>query len=274
VLESLHDNVALHWCRKFLVFDKVPTQAEIQELRRDTKKFNQVARGPKWVKMWTEKRQAYTEYCKTLTAMKEEKHPALFNVELVFLEDFGHLFGTVREAFQGETSVSTPYVLVTQHDLKLARTFVAADVQRVLEALSGSAKYIVLNRDANSGDRSLRHFRIENETERSDTDAGPLLTAICGFSDQTHFARTDWYKAEVIEEITKMLGGDEQLTCMEHILHEPWKERPSDGKFLYGGLNDGPYVHDFIHGMQVLDEHGRLTGLPSMPSRTVGVNRR
>lgn len=267
-LESLQANLAFHWCRKLLVFDSVPSQADIQSLRRDQKRFSEIARGHKWLKLWVEKRSAYAEYCTTLKAMKAANHPALFNVELIFLHEFGHLFGTVKKAFQ---HISTPYVFMTQHDLRLAGRFVAKDVQRVLDVLSEDdfANYIILNRDVNSGSRTCHYFTKKDEVSTAG-DGSPLditLTQISGFSDQAHFARADWYRREVLDSIEALLGNEDQLTCMEHVLHEPWKEKHPDGLFLYGGTHDGPFVYDFVHGVQVMDEHGRIEALPSMPTR-------
>merc|ERR1740130_2654176 len=122
----------------------------------------------------------------------------------------------------------------------------------ILDALnSGIAKYIVLNRDVNSAERTYRHFRAvaERSVRDSSSDSSGLsLTAVSGFSDQAHFARVDWYNEKVVEGIMEILDGKEQRTCMEHVLHEPWKQGEWDGTFLYGALSDGPFVYDFIHG--------------------------
>ena len=111
-LASLQDNVVLHWCRKLLVFDKVPSQNEIRDMRKDPGAYENIVKGDKWAKLWIEKHQAYLEYCTTLRMMKKENHPALFNVELIFLQEFGHLFGTVRKAFE---YVNTRFVLSLIH---------------------------------------------------------------------------------------------------------------------------------------------------------------
>ena len=79
-LESLETNLALRWCRKELVFDKV-------------------CRGGKWEQMWNDGRESYDEYKTALQSMKDDDHPALHNRELVLLEEFGHLFGTVKRGF-------------------------------------------------------------------------------------------------------------------------------------------------------------------------------
>jgi len=273
VLEGLQANLGFHWCRKVLVFDAVPTPAEMLQMRSDANTFRDIVRGGKWIRMWNDKRCAYKEYCETLRSMKQANHPALFNVELVFLEEFGHLLGTVRSAL---ALVTTPYVFITQHDLSLAARFVAADVQRVLDALkSGVANYILLNRDVNSSARTSAYLDFHKENSVGgdapihEDSSSIVLTAISGFSDQAHFARTDWYRTEVLDGIAELLDGREQRTCMEHVLHEPWKKRGCTGTFLFGASSDGPFVFDCVHGMQVLDRHGRMTGLPSMPSRRV-----
>lgn len=266
-LESLQANVALRWCRKILVFDRVPSRGELEALKRNRKAYCDDVKGLKWEKLWSEKREAYDEYCETLRSMQEAGHPAMFKVELVFLEKFGHLFGTVKQALE---MVATSYILVTQHDLRLAPRIAAADVQNILEALhSGGAKYVVLNRDVNSAPRTEGYFRIvhgsslRDETKRP---AGLTLTAIAGFSDQTHFATTSWYRREVISAI----APERQLTCMEHVLHEWWKaDEEWRGTFLYGGRDEGPFVYDTIHGVQVKGPDGRVLGIQSMPDRSV-----
>mmetsp|Transcript_6195 Transcript_6195/g.14599 ORF Transcript_6195/g.14599 Transcript_6195/m.14599 type:complete len:319 (-) Transcript_6195:49-1005(-) len=262
VLESLQANVALRWCRKLLVFDKVPSNEEIEELRQDAKTYHEVARGAKWAAAWNTKREAYEEYCATMRAMKEAKDPALHNVELIFLPRFGHLFGTVAEALE---QVCTPFIFVTQHDLRLSGKFVAADVQGVLEALhKGAANYVNLNRDVNSSDRTRGYFRLLPDMSVKDEARRLSLTAVAGFSDQAHFARAKWYQMEVAGAIRP----EERLTCMEHVLHEGWKDGGKwRGTFLYGGLDDGPFVIDLIYGLQVYDRGGKLLRLPPPPSR-------
>lgn len=264
-LESLQSNVALRWCRKLLVFDKVPSKQEIEEMRQDTNVWMKIAKGDKWVRTWNAKRGDYDEYCATLRAMKETNHPALFNVELIFLPRFGHLFGTVKEAFD---HIRTPYVFITQHDLRLSGKFVAADVQNILEVLhNGAVKYVNLNRDVNSSERSRAYFQLlpsRSLVDDTRQPSGLRLTAMAGYSDQAHFAEVDWYRREVISAIPP----DQQRTAMEHVLNERWQESPEwRGTFLYGGHDEGPFVLDLIYGLQVYDQEGKLRKLPPPPNR-------
>lgn len=261
-LESLQSNVAFHHCRKLLVFDSVPTQDEMNHMKLDQKFWRDVVRGHKWQGMWNAKRQDYAEYCQALSKMKAEGHPALYKVDLIFLKKFGHLFGTVKEALN---HVKTPFIFLHQHDLRLNGNFVASDVQHVLDELDhGKAKYVVLNRDVNKALRCKTYFNMVPEEDVDYTSSAPngfAMTAMAGYSDQSHFAATDWYRKHVVEAIA------DQLTCMEHVLHDPWKKAEEwKGTFLYGGLNDGPYVLDLVHGVQVAAE-GRMVHLPPQPSR-------
>jgi len=202
--------------------------------------------------------------------MKANGHPLLFNVEFLHLQRFGHLFGTVKQAFE---YVKTKFVFVTQHDLRLCGNFVAADVQNILDMLynredeKSLANYIVLNRDVNSAVRTRTYFRLQPERSIHLPDKRPSgfsLTGMAGFSDQAHFAVAEWYRQEVIAAIPP----DQHLTCMEHILHEQWKESQEWRQtFLYGGMDEGPFVLDLIYGTQVYDVEGRLTKLPPPPSR-------
>ena len=69
-LESLQDNTALHWCRKIVVFDKVPNATEINQMKCTLAIWRNTIRGEKWMKLWTEKRNSYDEYCHALREMK------------------------------------------------------------------------------------------------------------------------------------------------------------------------------------------------------------
>lgn len=264
-LKSLQDNLALRWCKKILVFDAVPSEKEISAMEQDKEFYNSVVKGRKWAELWESKREAYQVYQGQMHRLKEEGHPALFNVELCELDCFGHLFGTVERALK---EITTPYVFMTQHDLRLNANFQAADVQRSLEALeAGTAKYILLNRDENNAARCRKYF---NYLEHQNPEAAPPnLTPVHGFSDQAHFAVTEWYRREVVAAIP----SEQSKTCMEHILHAAWKtleEKDWKGTCLYGGLKDGPYVFDNIHGMQVSDTEGRKTAhIPPPPTRVV-----
>ena len=263
-LRSLQDNLALHWCRKILVFDEIPSEQEIEAMKQNPKHYHTVVRGPKWEHMWRKKREAYTAYCFALNEMKLNNDPTLFQVELVFLPRFSHLFGTVRHALE---LVKSSYVLVTQHDLRLSGKFVAADVQRVLGLMeSESANCVILNRDTNSGSRPKSYFRMDPDSDIYDSGSRTRLTAVRGFSDQTHFAHKDWYLANIMDRIP----DDCRLTCMEHILHNQFKnERDFRGIFLYGGSDDGPFTYDLIHGTQISSRGGRQYDVEPMPARLV-----
>ena len=103
----------------------------------------------------------------------------------------------------------------------------AADVQVILEALNaGLAKYVLLNRETNSSVRTKVYFRPPPERDvHLDVPKTPSSlhkTAMQGFSDQTHFVDAEWNRKEVVASIPR----EKQLTCMEHLLHDRWKESP------------------------------------------------
>mmetsp|Transcript_68350 Transcript_68350/g.183967 ORF Transcript_68350/g.183967 Transcript_68350/m.183967 type:complete len:209 (-) Transcript_68350:98-724(-) len=157
-----------------------------------------------------------------------------------------------------------------RHDLRLAARFVAADVQNILDVLQQEvARYVVLNRDVNSGPRTKTYFDMRSEQSWEDTGKAPAgirLTGMAGFSDQAHFAEADWYRREVVHAIPP----ERQLTCMEHVLHDIWKQDPEWRRtFLYGGPDDGPFVYDLVHGVQVRGLSGQLVGMKAMPERAV-----
>lgn len=262
-LESVQANLALRWCKKLLVFDKVPSKDQIDAMKTDRGYYREVVRGAKWEKMWNEKREDYDVYCDSVRKLHENNHPALFRTELIFLEDFGHLQGTVQRAFK---DVDTAYTFVTQHDLRLGGKFEAADVQSVVEALHrGYASYILLNRDVNSAPRTRVYFNMDLDAPLPDLPLGLHLTPVAGFSDQAHFVDSEWYRQEVLGAIPV---GSER-TCMEHVLHDSFKKCSDKGTFLFGGLGDGPYVYDLIHGITIVNPEGRLQGVPSMPVRQI-----
>ena len=83
-------------------------------------------------------------------------------------------------------------------------------------------------------------------------------------SDQTHFVEAEWYRKEVIASIPR----EKQLTCMEHLLHDQWKESPERLlTILYGGVQKDSFVFDLIYGSQVNEVQRHLWKLPPPPSR-------
>eukprot|EP00932_Pfiesteria_piscicida_P001371 SRR837773.11337.p1 GENE.SRR837773.11337~~SRR837773.11337.p1 ORF type:complete len:184 (-),score=47.85 SRR837773.11337:156-707(-) len=86
-LSSLQANTALRWCKKLLVFDQVPSEKAIADLKAwDMKMWNDQIRGPKWEKLWREKRQAYEDYCDAMRGFQGPgDHLALFGVRAPLL---------------------------------------------------------------------------------------------------------------------------------------------------------------------------------------------
>ena len=61
--------------------------------------------------------------------------------------------------------------------------------------------------------------------------------------DQTHFVDSEWCRKEVIASIQR----EKQLTCMEHLLHDRWKESPERLlTILYGGVQEESFVFDLV----------------------------
>ena len=269
-LQSIQDNLALHWCEKYVVFDKVPLPDEIAAMQRDRDIYDNGVRGYKWSRMWGDKAEAYKIFGDELVYLKQRMHPALHKVNLVFLEEFGHLFGTVNAAF---TLLSSPYVFVTQHDLEVTSAFKPSDVQLLLSALrKGVANYVLLNRDCNSSPRTARYFDFlpELSVGRANSSFPCDMTAILGFSDQAHFATVAWYKEEVLRAVVENAVGGEDRVCMEHILHERFKAEPFRRTYLYGRMDASPFIRDNVHGTWLLVD-GHHQRFPSMPTRDVVV---
>ena len=101
------------------------------------------------------------------------------------------------------------------------------------------------------------------------TPSGLHLTAMEGISDQTHFVDAEWYLKEVIASIPR----EKQLTCVEHLSHDPWKESPERLlTILYGGVQEDSFVFELICGSQVNDVQGHLWKLSPATLLTCRVN--
>jgi len=252
VLRSLQANAALRECRKLVVFDALPGES-VQQAAEDEGAVAES--GKRWVPRGNDKlAQAYERYKCSLQKALEEEDYAMHRVELLFMPHWGHLVGTVRYAMD---RLSTPYVLLHQHDLLLNGSFSSSHVVGILRALARrEANYVIMNRDINFVGRSTQYFQAaphrpdlwrvfqrEHALRLEDGERTPL-TPFVGFSDQTHVARASWVKDRVL----RMVG--DRKCCMEFAVHEfmllAWLHDPSrwEKTYMLGGMDDGPFVHD------------------------------
>ena len=261
VLQSLQ--AALPFAPKILVCDATPSESEVAQLGEQD--------SSKWREAWR-RRDAYDQY---LAALREDRSSCgdkeghrWSRVELMQLSAHGHLVGTVRAALD---VVTTPLVLVTQHDLVLDPPSVRRAWPAIERALRGGlANCVTVNRDAHASARSLSHWHLEpaldlrivvGEQRGGGGQGGEQgggspasgcccqLTACVGFSDQCHFAAIGWYRSRVLGAIA---AGTR--TCMEHVLHEAMRDAYAEGggsherTFLLGALRMPPVLHDLVHG--------------------------
>ncbi|CAE8705532.1 unnamed protein product [Polarella glacialis] len=258
VLSSLQANEALRHCRKLLLFDAQPCAGHQEEAEKGGQL---AAEGRSWVPSASSEggegaalAEAYRCYQNELQTAAQRGDPAMQGVELIFLQEWGHLVGTVRRALD---SLSTPFVLLHQHDLVLSREMSASLVVEALKALaSRDANCILLNRDVNFAGRSTEYLQaalhrpelwrsFARQHRLSDPQSALVLTPFVGYSDQTQLARADWLRNRVLRMVGKL------KCCMEFAVHEimirAWLHDPAgrwERTYLMGGMEDGPFVFD------------------------------
>lgn len=256
VIRSLRASEPLRHCRLLLVFDAPPRDDDIDGPGAADARML-AASGRHWVPSTSLDLAArYVAYRQSLENFQKQGDSALVNVEFLTLPCWGHLVGTVRFALE---RTSTPFVLLHQHDLLLAGDLSVDLFYELLRTLaSGSANYVLLNRDVNIAGRSTQYLQAaphrpelwrafcrDHALQLQDA-AGTRLTPFVGFSDQTHLARADWVRECILAGI-----GDRKC-CMEFVMHEQlllrWLHYPSSWPrtYMLGGMLDGPYVYDLI----------------------------
>ena len=252
VLDSFAACEPLHGARKILVFDAVPTAAEAEELSTDD--------GGKWREAWR-RQGAYDAYCSALQGAKASGGARWEGVEMMWLPSHAHLVGSVRAALG---TACTPWALITQHDLVIDAGQVARAWPGIWQALQEQlAHCITLNRDSHAAVRAASYWHFEPALDLR-LGNSCSLTAVVGFSDQSHFVDLKWYRSAVLGLITA-----ERRTCMEHVVHgamrAAWMKGGEHSRTFLLGRRDGPpAVHDLVHGaINALDQWGELPHLVS-----------
>lgn len=194
---------ALRNCKKIIVFDGVPTPQRYRAL-------------------------AYELFIKNCEKLAEN-NLNFAHTKLVVNSVHKHLANSLREAIN---VVDTPYVLVHQHDFCLTKPF---DFFNLIRSM-----------DRNSCLKMIRFNKYTNVPNHWD---GPVddyivgeafipLTRTFGWSDNDHFARTDYYTGFVFPKVT--WNG-----AMEWFLHDPKKimtDHEAYGCYLYGGYGETCYL--------------------------------
>jgi len=256
VLQSLQDNEALAPCRKLVVFDAMPSEADH---RTAAEEGELVETGKRWVPQESQRlAEKYLRYQSAVEEAVRSGDPAMARAEILAMPRWGHLVGTVRHALE---RVTTPFVFLHQHDLLLSEDFTKLHAVGILRALAErTANYVVLNRDVNFSHRSTDYFQaapdrvdtwrsfVRQHTLRLDDGGeGMPLTPFIGYSDQTHFARASWVRDRVLQ----MVGS--RKCCMEFAVYEvlllAWLRDPArrwERTYMLGGMLDGPFIYDMV----------------------------
>lgn len=207
--KSLHLIPALAKCNKIIVFDYPKS-----------KNFKQ--------------RSLYREYKKNVKKLVR-KDPHFADTKLVFCKEWGHLSGTIKEAIQ---YVKTPFIFLHQHDLQLIEPFDLNGVVATMIA-NPAIKYVHFSSSPNAP----QHWYFG---KTATLKKGIFFVPLClteGWSDQCHIARTDYYQNFILPQCHQ--------TFMEHIIHprsreamkeKGWKAHGEFGSYLYGNLQDGPFI--------------------------------
>lgn len=202
VQRSLFRVPALRLCKKIIVFDGV-------------KESNQ-----------EESYSAYKERVIELT----KSDPYFANTELVFCPEWRHLTGALKLAME---RVTTPFVLIHQHDLVLKKSF---DLNGLLEKMMGdpSIQYVHFCVGPNS----------ENAMAEEVEGRGVPLCRFFAWTDRTHVARKSYYENFVFPNCPGYTFMESVLCQM--LLDEVAEKGPAAhsryGTYLYGGLSDGCYI--------------------------------
>jgi hypothetical protein len=195
---------ALRKCKKIIVFDGVPTPQRYRSL-------------------------AYELFIKNCEKLVEDD-PNFAHTKLVINTEHRHLANSLRTAIY---LVDTPYVLVHQHDFCLSKPFDFFNLVRSM--------------DRNPGLKMIRFNKFSNLANYWDgpiddyIEGGALIPLMrtFGWSDNDHFARTDYYTNFVLPKVT--WNG-----AMEWFLHDPAKimrYHRDYGCYLYGEYGETHYLH-------------------------------
>lgn len=199
----------LRLCKKIIVFDGIPEH-----------KLHMTHR--------------YEEYKQSVIKLTETD-PYFSNTELVFCEEWGHLSGAITSALK---HVTTPFVLMHQHDLVVRKPF---DLNGCVATLIANPyiKYIHFSSSANS-DRSWNGPVDEKIVGR--VHFVPLTRSF-GWSDRTHIASVDYYKNQILPlcPFTFMENVVQKKIQQDFKTHGKGRHHIF-GPYLYGNIHDGDYL--------------------------------
>ena len=217
---SLSKVAALAKCKKLIVFDGIPP---IHESRRD----------------------AYTSYkSKLLQLAHDDRYPR--HTALIFCKEWVHLAGALRLAVE---HVTTPFLFIHQHDDVLLKPF---DLNGCVASMlkNPNLKHIHLTRYTNKG----RHAGGMQDSWDGPVDtvvnggSQVQLTRCFGWSDYSHLTTTEYLKHFVLPKC----GHGFPETSLHKLFKDMLNGKTDSeidaihlefGTYLYGGLEDGNYIH-------------------------------
>lgn len=179
----------------------------------------------------------YNQYKKNIVKLTKND-PYFSNTTLVFCKSWVHLAGAIKEAM---SKVTTPFVFIHQHDFFLLKDF---DLNALVATMAANPyiKHVRLNRGATNTEFIDWEGPI---AEVPDPTLFVPLCRTCGWSDNDHVARVDYYQHFVLPQCGRC--------AMENVLHLALKRsilkfgveagHQPFGTYLYGDLSDGNYFY-------------------------------
>lgn len=211
-MSSLFRSSVLAKSKKIIVFDGLPPQDFAKKKNYD----------------------AYKQRVQRLT----ENDPYFKNTELVFMDHWGHLSGTLKEAMN---HIDTPFIFVHQHDLKLIKDI---DMNGVIATMvdNPNIKHLAFPGDSTN----IPLWTLWNgpvDTVIEGVHYVPLRRTF-GWTDRTHVARYDYYRDFVLPRCGHSFMEFSLLPALKQAIniqgfdegHRPF------GTYFFGEMDDDDYI--------------------------------
>ena len=152
-------------------------------------------------------------------------------IKIVVRETHGHLTGNIRHALQYITS---PYVLILQHDLPFTRPLVIGNVVNDM-MLNSELKHIRFNKRAN---QRAGWDTLNGLFGKQIISTNYSYTRTPAWSDQNHLVHTDYYREIVLKECKDGTFMESQLhgRSLNELTHQKY------GTYIFGGLDEPAFI--------------------------------
>lgn len=214
-MKSFYRVKELRGCKKIIVFDGIQPGYE-------------------------HRKEDYEQYKKNIKALTETS-PYFANTTLVFCPQWSHIAGAVKTALE---QVRTPFIFLHQHDFLLQKDINVSSLVKTMRK-NASIKHVRLNQWRNLPHKKTGyHYSFDGDVDSK--VQGPCPIALCrtfGWSDNDHFARTDYYKDFVLPHC--------KFGAMEWFMDAMLKKALQDhgdtghdlfGTYLLGDIKDGRHI--------------------------------